>query len=216
MMNTENIFDILNSKEGQEKMKKYFEEYHAKEAQRNNRMKELLSNVNYLKWLETFTKEYSVFSDNDWLYRQDEISNDDKQNVECLELLYMGIEQYASKNYIYPTNSRFGNFYKIKLDSISYEIGILTGQGTQFFCRRVENIDEQEFIDFSDIIHNKKSIHRDAIKNNLNNLSHMIVSLYESGVPLEAIENELKYTLGTIKAQKEAEQSKVLKKQIRL
>jgi len=126
--------------------------------------------------------------------------------------MYKGIERYASENYIYPTNCDFGNFYKIKLDNIGYEIGMLAGQGTLFFCNRVQIENEQHFIDFNDIVNNKKNNNASFIKNSLNELSNMVVTLYENGIPLEAIVNTLDNTLTEINVKKETVQSKKLKK----
>ena len=107
----EKILKEINTPEGQERIKKWAEKYLAKENARNIKMQEMLSNTDYIKWLDKFTIEYSSFSDNDWLYFPEKISKEDLEKVNNLHLMYRGIEKYASENYICPTDCNFGNFY---------------------------------------------------------------------------------------------------------
>lgn len=204
------ILEEMDTPEGQKKISKWVEEYVEKEKIIDNKIKEMLSNTDYLKWLDNFTIAHQNFSDDEWLYFPIEISMNDKEQVEKLHLMYRGIDKYASKNYIYPIPCDFGNFYKIKSDNIGYEIGILNGQGTLFFCNRVEIENEKEFIDFNDIMNNKKSDNVSMIEDNLNKLSNMIISLHQSGVSLYAIETTFKSTLDEIKQKNDAEKMKVL------
>jgi len=211
MTEAERILKEMNTPEGQEKMKKWAQEYAEKENAKNIKMQEMLSNTNYIKWLNNFTVEHSNFSDDDWLYFPEKISNQDNEHVNNLHLLYRGIERYASENYIYPTTCDFGNFYKIKLENTGFEIGVLVGQGTLFFCNRVQVENEKDFIDFNDIINNKKSDKTTIIKNKLNELSKIVFSLYKIGVPLEAISITLDNTLNEINSQNDLGKEKVLK-----
>lgn len=188
-------------------------EYVEKENDRKIKMQQMLSNKEYLNWLENFTIEHKNFFNTDWLYFPEKISDSDRINVENLDLLYNEIERYASENYIYPVHDEFGNLYKIKLNNIGYEIEKLDFQGTTlFFCNRVQIKNDYEFIDFNDIINNNKKDNTNNIKDSLKKLSNIVVSLYESGVPLEAISITLDNTLNEINVQREAGQSKILKK----
>ena len=119
---------------------------------------------------------------------------------------------YSNENYIYPLECKFGNFYKIRFNNIGFEIGVLVGQGTVFFCNRVEIDNEKDFIDYNDIINNKMSENTLLIKNKLNELSDLVVSLYDSGVPLEAIIIALDDTLTKIENQNNLNKVKKLKK----
>ena len=113
---------------------------------------------------------------------------------------------------MYPTECDFGNYYKIKLENIGFEIGMLVGQGTVFFCKRVQVIDPKDFIDFYDIINNKKNKNATTIKNKLNKLFDLVVSLHKSDVPLEAIEITLDNALNEIKSKNDLEKKKILKR----
>lgn len=212
MNGAERILKEIETPEGQEKIKKWAEEYFAKENAKNIKIQEILSNTDYIKWLDSFTLEHSSFFDDDWLYSPEKISKEDLEQVNNLHIMYCGIERYASKNYIYPTDCDFGNFYKVKLENTGFEIGMLVGQGTLFFCNRVQIENQKKFIDFNDILNNKNNNNVTTIKNKLNELSNLVVSLYKSGVPLEAIVITLDNTLNEINSQNDLEHAKVLKR----
>ena len=173
----------------------------------------ILSNTDYIKWLDRFTIEHSSFFDKDWLHSPEKISKEDLERVNNLHLMYRGIDTYANKNYIYPTSCNFGNFYNIKLENIGFEIGILGKQGALFFCNRVSIENQKDFIDFNDILNNKNvNVNATAIENKLNELSNLITSLYKSGIPLKAIKSILNNTLKEISSQTDIEQPKILKR----
>lgn len=185
----------------------YIEGLKVSEAKR----KEMFSNTNYVKWLESFTIEHPGFSDDDWLYFPEKISQEDNEKVKNLHLFYEGIELYAKKNYIYPTECDFGGYYNIKLDNIGFEIGMLVGQGTLFFCKRTPLNKDLEYIDFNDIIADKKKDGVDVIIQQLNDLSNKVLELHKKGIPLEALIETLDTTLTGIK-EKEKNPTKTLKR----
>ena len=185
----------------------YVEGLKVSEAKR----KEMFSNTEYLKWLECFTIEHQDFSDDDWLYFPEKISQEDNQKVKNLHLFYEGIELYGKKNYIYPTECDFGGYYNIKFDNIGYEIGMLVGQGTLFFCKRTPLNKDLEYIDFKDIMNDKKKDGVDVITKQLNDLSNKILELHKKGIPLTAIIETLDTTLTEIKEETK-KQTKTLKR----
>ena len=101
MNNTEKILKEINTSDKHEKVKKLTEEYFAMENAKNTKMQEMLSNTDYIKWLDKFTIKHSSFSDGDWLSSSEKISKEDLEKVNDLPLMYEGIEKYASENYIY-------------------------------------------------------------------------------------------------------------------
>ena len=108
--------------------------------------------------------------------------------------------------------SDFGNFYRVKLDDFGFEIGISVGQGTVFFFNKVEINDEDDFIDFNDIILGKKRDNADQANAILDSLSNMVVTAYESGVPIEAIVNTIDSTVNGIKFNNEDKPKTIIKK----
>lgn len=207
----ERILNEMKTPEGKEKLKRWADEYRARLDERNLKIQEMFANSEYIDWLSRFTLENQNFSDDMWLYFPEKISKEDGSRVNDLCLMYEGIDKYASENYIFPYHCDFGNFYKIKFNDVGFEIGTLSGQGTIFFCSRVSIEDEKEFIDFNDIINNKKSDNVTTIENSLSELSEHVISLSNNGVPLEAITNTLNSTLSKLHSEKEVSKVKVLK-----
>lgn len=194
------------------KEKSIVEKLVAEERVRNCKMQQMLSNLEYIKWLDSFTMKHAEFSDNDWLYFPENISSNDREQVENLDLMYDGIAMYARKNHIYPIRFDLGNYYRIQFDNVGYEVGLLEGQGSSFFCRKVEVNPEYEFIDFHDIVQGKRYANVDIIEEKLNQLSNAVISLYESGVPLESISITLNKTLDEIHLQNDLDKARVLRR----
>jgi len=192
-------------------MKKLVQEWINEEIAKNNTIKEIISSTKYFEWLKEFTKDKDYFGDDDWQYSPEELSDTDRKNVENLRFLYEGIDKYAIENHIYPTKFGYGYFYGIRLDESAFEIGIMIGQGASCFCKKVQVDDESRFINFNDIINNKKNEQVDFINTKLNEIRDMILSTYNIGVPIEAINGTLKDTIGEIN-KLEDEKIKVLQK----
>ncbi len=170
------------------------------EKERRERKKTIIANPTYINWLISFTNDIGTFNDNDWLYCPEKISEEDKKNVDDLGIFYEAIEEYADCNYIYPTLCQFGNYYKIRLNEIGLEIGILNGQGTMFFANRVNIDKEDDYIDFNNIMNNipnNKNKHYDQI---LDSLYNMVIESGRVGIPVPFITNKLKQAIETLKA----------------
>lgn len=151
-MNETEIIKDLETKVDTDKL---INDYAEREKVKHNKIVSLISNTNYFEWLNQFTQDKEVFYSDDWLYTPELIKDSDKENVDKLCFFYKGIDDYATQKNIYPLQCEFGNFYKIRLDAIGFEIGVLIGQGTVFFCEKVAVENEQEFIDFNDIMKNQ-------------------------------------------------------------
>ena len=211
MSNVSKMLKEWDTKESKAKREKWFKEYLKKEKTRLENIKNLMTSTTYMDWLKKFTQNKDGFSDDEWLYFPEKISDYDRTNVEMLNLFYEGIDKYAKQNYIYPTPCEFGNFYRVKLNDFGIEIGILMGQGTVFFCRKVLFENDKEFIDFNYVMNGKKQDNVDTIDTTLDYLSNMVISAYEKGVPIEAIANKLDNTIKNISLEKESK-SKIKEK----
>ena len=87
----------LSSPEGKGRISKVIDEL--KEFQQDK--KNIISNNDYILWLEKFTITNPNFTTEDWLYYPNKISDEDKEQVKKLELCYSGIYMYAESNFIY-------------------------------------------------------------------------------------------------------------------
>jgi len=179
------------------------------ERERNEKISTLTSNTEYINWLIQFSKEEGGFSDSDWDYAKEKLDPATQEKVDNLQLLFESISRYARKNYIYSSPNAFGKYYCIKLNGVGLEIGYKAGQGTTFYCRRVPLENESEFIDFMDIVENKKRPEVDRIESGLKVLSNTIMLLQANGIPLEAISETIDRTIKKIvKPEDESQQGK--------
>lgn len=179
------------------------------ERERNEKISALTSNTEYINWLIQFSKEEGGFSDSDWDYAKEKLDPATQEKVDNLQLLFEGISRYARKNYIYSSPNALGEYYRIKLNGVGLEISYKTGQGTTFYCRMVPLENESEFIDFMDIVENKKRPEVDRIESGLKVLSNTIMLLQANGIPLEAISETIDRTIKKIvKPEDESQQGR--------
>ena len=192
----------IKTSEEKEELEKWAEKYIAEQQAKNKKIQDMMANTDYVKWLTEFTQDKEGFSDDQWIYFPEKISPNDRENVEMLNLFYEGIDKYAKQNYIYPTQCDFGNFYRVKLNSFGFEIGVLAGQGTAFFFKKISLESDKRFIDFNDIMNKNQQNNVDKISAILDFLSKMIITAYENEVPIEAIVSVLDNTIKNIDSKK--------------
>ena len=125
-------------------------------------IKELMSNTDYMEWIISFTRDKSAFSSNDWVHFNHELSEYDKENFNKLCLFYEGLDKYAIENNIMPIISDSGNYYNVEYDNYAFEIGFMAGQGIVFYCGRT--IADKSTIDFNDIVSYENEKVRQLIK----------------------------------------------------
>lgn len=119
-------------------------------------VKTLISDPEYILWLENFTISNPAFEDDTWLYQSDEISKEDSERVDELNLFFEGIMECANHNFIPLCYDEYGTYVFIKFNNIGYKIGQMVGQGSITYCERVDISSDSIFIDFNDIMNNKK------------------------------------------------------------
>ena len=173
--------------------------------ERDAKLKSLFSSYDYMNWLNTFTADNKGFSLEDFLYFPEKISKEDLDRVNTLGLFFEGIREYADKNFIYPSTYEWQCFYGVKdnVNEVYYKIGVIEWQGGSFFCERVEDTITLDFIDFNDIMDDKVRDNVKEIETDLDNMSNLVLSLYNKGVPLEAIKETLDKTISEIELSKE-------------
>jgi len=195
--------------ESREKMREFIEKEKQRLEARKNKMHEIVSNDSYIKWLEEFTRRYPKFSTYDLDLAK--LNKVDIENIDYLCLLYEGINDYAKNNYIYLVKDiDYREYYRIKYNGIGYIIGILSNYGNIIFCEKT--IITDDFIDFNDIILNKKQKNTEYYNKRLLELSNIISYYYEQGIPLRAIEKTIENTLWDIKDNQEKIERKQLTK----
>lgn len=175
------------------------------------KLREMFSDSSYVDWLLNFTLKYSKFKDTEWMYYPDNISPEDYKRVNDMDLFYYGIKKYADENHRYPITTGSGIFYRIKYNDVGFTIGIVGGLNVEYICSREELDPEKSYIDLSYIINNKKCEDVDFIDAQMKSLSNLIITLHQSGVPIESMESTFVEIINRIKPQKDDTAVKALK-----
>ena len=170
-----------------------------KMEKREERIKNLVANTDYIEWLNEFTLINGDFYENDWEYSNTKLPKEEMENVKKLGDFYEAINEYAARNYIYPESDKFTRFYRVRYDANMFNIGGIFGQGSEFFCVRKKLDDESKYLDIEDVINNKVQPNKPIIEKSLDQLSNTIITLHEDGVPYIAIEDSVNKTLMKIK-----------------
>lgn len=160
-------------------------DYVTRQRIKEEKMKVMFSDETYILWLNKFSEKHSKFTDDEWYYYSQELTEKDKNNVANLSLLFEVIDKYASSNYFYPTSDNWGWFYSITYGDIYYNIGVSNLQGAVFYCERINAIDNA--INFADILSNKILPRTLSIKEKIKLLSQDITGLLDEGVPIEVV-----------------------------
>lgn len=196
---------LITDEDIEEYVNKNKDKWLKEKEEKKFKLESLFSSYDYMNWLNKFTASNKGFSLEDFLYFPEKISKEDLDKVNNLGLFFEGIMEYADNNYIYPSIYEYQSFYGIKdsVNEVYYKIGVIEGQGGSFFCDRVEPTSELNFIDFNDIINDKVRDNVEEIENSLDNMSNLIISLYEKGVSIEAIKETFDKTIKEIELSKE-------------
>ena len=156
------------------------------------RKKELVSNVDYIEWLYTFTDSHPDFRDNQWVYENPKrISDDDYEKVKLLTDFFTAIEDYCTSNLIASNGTARDFSYVIKYKDKYFEIGVCIGQGA-FNYVVTSNEVESEYILFESIINNSKDAKLDIKVDKLATIKGITEELKALGMPGEAIINMIK------------------------
>lgn len=138
------------------------------ERVKREKIEDLLTDADFFAWLDLFTQEYEGFDDGRWKHHHNEISEEDRTNIERLNFLYEAIRLWTEKNKIYPNLREYAEFYEVRIGNTGYEIGIDTSNGLSYFCNRVEEM--PRFIDFDDILADKRA---ENVRQRIDALMHL-------------------------------------------
>ncbi len=180
--------------------KKIIDMYVDEERMENAQITIMMSNLEYIKWIIDFTKDKEGFLSEDYNYYK----GNDKENVEKLNLFYKGVDRYAKSNHIYPEFNDFSSFYKVSYNNCGFQVGMAEGQGTsEYYLTKISLANNKGFIDFSDIVSNKKQDNVDFIEFALKNLANEVTKAYKVGVPKEAILNTVNSAIEELTSNKD-------------
>lgn len=113
--------------------------------------KELVSNTDYILWLQEFTFTHPTFCDDEWLYFPEQLEPENLANVNLLHRFIEGIGMYVELPE--EETDEFGYSIRIRFGNIGYKLGVQHGQGSYCFCERCEIFhNESDFFDFNEIM----------------------------------------------------------------
>ena len=181
-MNTKDkTLGILGIKERKEEFLKSYRKYEEKQKEINDKSRDLVSNEDYISWLSKFMEDYPVFTSSDWIDVMELLGSEDRSGVMDLHLFYKGISLYAKENYIYPESSEGFEYYSIKYKDFGYRIAEFGDMRKYWACERISLDEEEDFIDFYDIMANKENPQKKDNDERLKILEDLIVSIIGEG-----------------------------------
>ena len=159
-----------------------------------NQQKELISNYDYINWIENFTLEYPCFSTDSWLYFPEQISLQDYTKVEKLDSFFSALLAYCDKYLINTSKDNLDAFeasrIHIKYNNVGYTLSLFIGQGSIVTIERSEITGD--FIDFESIVNNVEPKEFKTKESLLNSLESVIKELKQLDMSLDSIVSKIK------------------------
>lgn len=156
--------------------------------------KALISNYDYINWIENFTVEYPAFSSDSWLYFPEQISLEDYTKVEKLDSFFSALLAYCDKYLINTSKDNLKVFeasrIHIKYNNIGYTLRLFIGQGSIVTIERSEIT--EDFIDFESIVNNVEPKEFKTKENLLKSLECVIKELKQLDISLDSIVSKIK------------------------
>ena len=156
-------------------------------TKRNLKKKKIISNYDYISWLEKFTLSHDSFADDSWLYNPSEISKEDLKNVRMLDIFFGALSEYCHKYYI---NIDCDEEYEeerinLKYNGVGYVLGLVVGQGSYVYVLR-KHLEDNE-IDFEDILKDTVPDDFEDKKALLQQFEQIVSEMKGMDVPLSAM-----------------------------
>lgn len=152
--------------------------------QQDAEQKAIVATYDYIRWLEEFTLLHETFTDETWLYKPEEISKADNDNVKRLSLFFEAMSRYCRKYYIDTQfNERFETerIY-IKYNDVVYQFGLVVGQGAYVYVVR-SGEECGETIAFEDIVNDSKPENFEEKKAQIEKFEQIVAKMRALKIP---------------------------------
>ena len=168
------------------------DEYFDKLFSKDRVVQEMFADNTYMDWLEKFTTKVPSYDSEVMYYKN--LTEEDKKNLRNLDIFFKVIEHYASKNYISSTKLERvnGYYYLLSYHEQAYQIGLLYGTSTMFFCKKMPLEKNIDTISFDEVKKNTLRARTITINKKLEELTPIIQEALQEGVPADAICNKTK------------------------
>ncbi len=108
--------------------------------------KDIIKDDKYMKWLESVTNNGAVkFTQGD----------ETIEKKDLLKNFYDEIYSYFKKNNLTIYEDGLEYYYYVKYNDVIYKIGVIYDLNSTYYCERVEDIQNINYISFEDIVNNK-------------------------------------------------------------
>ena len=183
------------------------EEYLQKQVETKRKIKE---ERNYIEWLNKFTKKIPEFTSDGWYFFPIKIGEKEKEQVKNIIYLFEVIDNYAFSEMIIPDYKKKEIHYAFKDGNNYYHISKSIGENPYVYCSRVAENQEDEFIDFQDVMMSEEK-QANPIFHDLNK---ELVHLTKLGVPQKEITENIIKVLGVPQKEITENTIKVLRKYV--
>ena len=154
-------------------------------TKRNLKKKKIISNYDYISWLEKFTLSHDSFADDSWLYNPSEISKEDLKNVRMLDIFFGALSEYCHKYYINIDEEYEEERINLKYNCVGYVLGLVVCQGSYVYVLR-KHLEDNE-IDFEDILKDTVPDDFEDKKALLQQFEQIVAEMRGMDVPLSAM-----------------------------
>ncbi len=149
---------------------------------------ELRSSTNYIRFLEDFTERNGSFSTTTFSSESKRISQEEREKIENLGILFDCIQEYSDANYRLPTKVDCGEYYAIQHNGIGYLIGVDYEGEKNYYCVRLEE-PEEDSLDYEFVMSTVKLPKTIEIDDKMDQLFSFIEALGD--VPMIAVEHTI-------------------------
>lgn len=149
--------------------------------------KQLISNYDYISWLETFTQAYPNFATDFWVYKMDKLSPEDSKKIDLLIPFFSAIYSYCYKYLIAHINPESPETKQVSLkhNNVGYELKVVMKHGVYVYVMREEPQDNA--IDFCDIVNNIPPKDFEAKKELLAKFEEVVSAMKDTHIPRDAM-----------------------------
>ena len=148
--------------------------------------KSIKEEEDYILWLDEYTKKNPEFTDYGWKFYSGKTTKEDESNISKIWILYDIVEEYALGNNILPISTENSEQYNVKYNDAYFRIAKTeTEDGHYYYCSRVTDNDEDEFIDYKKVMEEELT---DNVPHVFDRLNNEIENLVQLGISKALIE----------------------------
>lgn len=155
--------------------------------------KTIIDSDEYINWLEKYTLKHPKFAHDDFIFSIKSKDEDTQDKIYNIKFLYQAIEKYADNNYIMATKTNCGQYYSIVHNNVGYNIGVMIGEETLYYCARTEK--NNNYINFKDIQSSKTISSAELINKKMEEINNIIDIMLENNIPSETISQVTEKTI---------------------